>query len=718
LVGQVAPQALPDKKIGFLINESGKGCHEARCAPTLAYNYLDYSRGIISTQKLLIEERTLKKVLFISIYLFLTISYLHATEKYVMVDLHVPGYEESRVSSINNFGAVVGNIFDPNYYAFKWENGQTTILPLPAPLPQYPDSQFIESYAAAINDNGDIGGHVATNEYSTSCIWHMSVASAIPETITDSATMPIQMNDLNNPLQAVLHWRGYLTFLWDNGSFETILEDFEDNFEYSFPYAINDLGQIVGSMNNYDGYYFPYLWENGQLFDLNELVTEEPIGTLWYATDINNFSQIVGRISDYPYESSFLFDQGQITDLGFKGARAINDSGHVIGLNFLYKNGQVFNLYDLIETNIAYTSFEAIDINNAGQIIGNASIDGLTHAVLLDPAGFAIWNEFDYLAFISRKTDLDKDGDNDGSDIAIFLAAYGSNGGDAGYNIDADFDKDNDVDQIDLGIFSRVFGCTDLPIILPNIPVLDQNDYTNPERVETYVESVANIEAGGCVPVSFAMLFLGHYREFGPSFPIIDLSNSSENTKKLMDDITQKISIPIPQNEWQIFKFWTNEQTKINAPQILAYMDNYSFDFENTDYIVEAAWDIDYECSTAVSNDQLIRKVIERLNNNEPIFFIGHISINDVNESGGHVSIISGYAKLDGIEYFRVNDTYSNISAPWYRVERGDACVVNQNCSPNYCPIKLVREDKDWVFEIESYIAWPQTLVFTVLPKF
>jgi uncharacterized membrane protein len=158
-------------------------------------------------------------------------------------------------------------------------------------------------------------------------------------------------------------------------------------------------------MSTYDGYEFPYLWENGQLFNLNELVTEEPIGTLLYATDINNFSQIVGRISDYPYESSFLFDQGQITDLGFKGARAINDSGHVVGLNYLYTNGQVFNLYDLIETDNTYTSFEAIDINNSGQIIGNASIDGVTHAVLLNPVCFG---------------DFDLDGDIDGLDCFIF----------------------------------------------------------------------------------------------------------------------------------------------------------------------------------------------------------------------------------------------------------------------------------------------------------
>jgi hypothetical protein len=329
------------------------------------------------------------------------------------------------------------------------------------------------------------------------------------------------------------------------------------------------------------------------------------------------------------------------------------------------------------------------------------------------------WNDFDAVATISKRTDLDNDGDNDGSDLSIFLASFGSHVGDQNYYTKNDFDADGDVDQNDLKTFLQVFGSADLPIILPKTPILNQDHYTKPiEYPETYVESVANIKDGGCVPVSFAMLFIGHYNEFGPTFPPVDLSYSSQNTKNLMNDIIKKISIPIPLTEWQILKFWTHEQTNTNVGSVLAYMDNYSFTFDTTDYFIEATWDIDYECSTEISNDQLIRNVIARLNNKESILFMGHMEMNDTGESGGHASIISGYGKFNGIEYFRVNDTYSNSSAHWYRIEREDVCVVSENCSPNYCPIKLIGKGGNWVFEMKYRIAWPQSLVFTVLPKF
>jgi len=324
----------------------------------------------------------------------------------------------------------------------------------------------------------------------------------------------------------------------------------------------------------------------------------------------------------------------------------------------------------------------------------------------------------DDLIAISRKTDLDNDGDNDGSDLSIFIAAYGFNSGEPNYNINADFDNDGDVDQIDLSTFLRIFGSSDLPLILPNVPVLNQSRYTDNENYpDTYVESVANIAAGGCAPVSFAMLFLGHYNEFGPTLPIVETSYNSQNTLNLMDDITQKLSVLIPVSEWQVFMNWSVDQTMINEQQVLAFMDNYSFTFDSTDYVVEAVWDIDFECATIISNDQLIRNVLNRLNNNESIYFLGNINKFNTGEAGNHASIISGYAKFDGIEYFRVNDTYSDIPS-WYRIERGDVCVINNSCSTNYCPIKLIGKGGNWVFEVKWSIAWPQSVVFTVVPKY
>ena len=48
--------------------------------------------------------------------------------------------------------------------------------------------------------------------------------------------------------------------------------------------------------------------------------------------------------------------------------------------------GRLIDLYDIIETAIEYDELEVVDINNHGQIVGSALIDGSTHAVLLNPS--------------------------------------------------------------------------------------------------------------------------------------------------------------------------------------------------------------------------------------------------------------------------------------------------------------------------------------------
>ncbi|MGA1823808.1 MAG: C25 family cysteine peptidase [bacterium] len=55
-------------------------------------------------------------------------------------------------------------------------------------------------------------------------------------------------------------------------------------------------------------------------------------------------------------------------------------------------------------------------------------------------------------------TDIDLDGDVDGSDLAIFSSAFGSIFGDINYNENADFFDDESIDENDLVIFAENFG--------------------------------------------------------------------------------------------------------------------------------------------------------------------------------------------------------------------------------------------------------------------
>lgn len=56
------------------------------------------------------------------------------------------------------------------------------------------------------------------------------------------------------------------------------------------------------------------------------------------------------------------------------------------------------------------------------------------------------------------KGDFDNDGDVDGSDLAIFTAAFGSTSSGLNYNSQCDFDADGDVDGSDLAVFAKHYG--------------------------------------------------------------------------------------------------------------------------------------------------------------------------------------------------------------------------------------------------------------------
>ena len=170
------------------------------------------------------------------------------------------------------------------------------------------------------------------------------------------------------------------SFLCEDDSCKVIASDELNGFMHSCPNAINDNGQVVGwgyIPGEEENPTIPYLWENGTLDNLNDLITDGYSGILGAAIDINNNSQIIG--------SSWLFENGNVLDLGFSGAAAINEIGQIVGSNFFYENGQLYNLDELIESEISYTNLKANDINELGQIVGQFDVNGETHAFLMNP---------------------------------------------------------------------------------------------------------------------------------------------------------------------------------------------------------------------------------------------------------------------------------------------------------------------------------------------
>jgi len=169
----------------------------------------------------------------------------------------------------------------------------------------------------------------------------------------------------------------------------------------SYAWAINDAGKVVGgSYTKDEGPLHAYLYDSfaDTLTDLGT----PPGCSESCAWDINNTGQIVGWSSTSSAEPrAFIYDSvNGFTDLGVLGydtswAYAINDMGQVVGFSqsprtalfeaFIWQDGQMTNLNDLIPANSGWVLREARDINNIGQIVGQGKIDGESRAFLLDP---------------------------------------------------------------------------------------------------------------------------------------------------------------------------------------------------------------------------------------------------------------------------------------------------------------------------------------------
>ncbi len=102
---------------------------------------------------------------------------------------------------------------------------------------------------------------------------------------------------------------------------------------------INDHGQIVGSSAIGSGSTHPFLWQDGKMLDLGILAGFDYSG----AGEINNEGQVVGTAvtADYASWRGYLWQEGTMWDLNdvvvvgpsleVRGARGINEAGQIVG---------------------------------------------------------------------------------------------------------------------------------------------------------------------------------------------------------------------------------------------------------------------------------------------------------------------------------------------------------------------------------------------------
>ncbi len=235
--------------------------------------------------------------------------------------------------------------------------------------------------ATGINNKGEIIGYYFTNGYNRSFFYSRGVLRDMLPAFANN-TFPFTINDKgqivgygSNPSTPEMN-----VFLFSEGSIR-YLDNLTSILYQSL--SINNYGQIVGTfVPRQNSYPHAFLYENENTKDLGTL---GGIGSS--ANAINDQGQIVGNVTfDNQTYRAFLYFNGQVQDLGTLGgkksdARALNNLGHIVGESqligndqthaFVYKNGSMQSLGTL-----GGNFSRAQSINDSGEMVGISKITG------------------------------------------------------------------------------------------------------------------------------------------------------------------------------------------------------------------------------------------------------------------------------------------------------------------------------------------------------
>lgn len=291
---------------------------------------------------------------------------------------------------------------------YVWKDGVQTPLP---PLPGWPGA-----YGFGMNNRGDVIGTAnkvgpapgtgANRVFQTPLLWAFPRMMPMDIGIL-TGSISASVFGINSRQQIVGYAHSGPTgphpFIWNKGKLQELSypDTYPGNVGMGQANAINDKGEIVGvtGLPN-PGPFEATLWDNkGHAIQLGTLPGDAPCSQ---AYSINNRTQVVGvSITKIPngLNRPFLWENGQMRDLdtlgGSQGAAyAINNSGQIVGAArtpdniqhaFVWEDGQMFDLNDLIPPTPEIVLVVGYHINNRGVISGLAYLAGTT-----TPRGFLL----------------------------------------------------------------------------------------------------------------------------------------------------------------------------------------------------------------------------------------------------------------------------------------------------------------------------------------
>jgi probable HAF family extracellular repeat protein len=276
--------------------------------------------------------------------------------------------------SINNQEQIAGyTLINNSIYAAIWQNGTMTNLG--------------PGFANAINSSGQVAGVNASG----AVLWSNGQSIALPSLHSGDNTQVWGINDTGQ----VVGWSGSflnVPVVW-NGTNVTQLSPTLAEGE---AIAINNNGQITG-YGNVGSYLVPelhaMLWIGDTVTDLGTL-NGQNVQNYSTGQSINNAGQVVGSSAFAPsVNHAFLWDSGVMTDLGALGnsmslseAWDINNKGQIVGdatytfdggvKAVIWDGGKIYDLNSFLSPEISQAGWflaQAYSINDHGQIIGVAA---------------------------------------------------------------------------------------------------------------------------------------------------------------------------------------------------------------------------------------------------------------------------------------------------------------------------------------------------------
>ncbi len=260
----------------------------------------------------------------------------------------LPGALWSEAKAINSTGTIAGS---SHAHACIWENDQII------PLGSLGDGTYV-SYGYDINDHGQVVGssYLEPNQWEPphAFLWQNNMMTDLGVLPNDTASVAYGINNngqvVGTSSHAYVDYTASHAFIWSVSTGMVALPPLPGDI-YCEAYGINDYGQVVGNSYGEDGLSHAVLWTNGIPISLGSFA-----GGRSYAYAINNFGEVVGSSS-------------------------INADGVLHA--FTWYEGIMTDLNILIPSLLDWDLSEALNINQAGQIVGYGTYNGQTRGFLM-----------------------------------------------------------------------------------------------------------------------------------------------------------------------------------------------------------------------------------------------------------------------------------------------------------------------------------------------